>query len=68
MNEQPYPHAWAVEVVRNEAGRAWYFVSRFVSRAEVQYMLKGFSDEPARFRRRKDADEIVAKLNTGSRA
>lgn len=44
-----YPAPWGVEVVRNPANRAWYFVSRFVDRRTVEYLLD-VRGEPIAFR------------------
>jgi hypothetical protein len=62
-----YPHAWKTELRRNAAGRAFWFVSRFVSRTRVEYLENVFG-EPRCFRLERDALAACKRANEGATA
>ena len=49
-----YPHSWSVELRRNDSGRAFFYVSRFVARNLVEY-LTDLHGAPRCFRLQRDA-------------
>ena len=57
-----YPHAWRPELVRNASGRAFWFVSRFISRTRVEY-IENVSGEPECYRLERLAVAAAAKRN-----
>lgn len=62
MHAENYPHAWSTELVRNPSGRAFWYVSRFVSRTRVEY-LNGIDGAPRCFRRESEALAAVTRAN-----
>lgn len=57
-----YPHAWRPELIRNASGRAFWFVSRFISRTLVEY-IENVSGEPECYRLERLAVAAAAKRN-----
>lgn len=55
MSADVYPHAWSLELVRNASGRAFFYVSRFVARGRVEFVLDSIGREPKCFRRESEA-------------
>jgi hypothetical protein len=58
--QSTYPTAWGVELVRNAQGRAWYFVSRFVSRYRVEY-LSDAAGEAIAYRYKPTAEKAATR-------
>lgn len=64
MNSQDrptYPAAWGKELIRNPSGRAFWFVSRFVTLTEVEY-VKDVTGAPECFRIERLADEALQRV------
>ncbi|MGM3413083.1 hypothetical protein KXR69_26190 [Ralstonia holmesii] len=57
-----YPSAWSTELVRNPSGRAFWFVSRFVSRTRLEY-VEDVTGRPKCFRLEREANAAVAQRN-----
>lgn len=57
-----YPHQWSVELVRNGAGRAFFFVSRFIARTEVEYVTD-VAGTPVCYRNRAKAEHVAWQRN-----
>lgn len=55
-----YPLAWGKELHRNSSGRAFWYVSRFVARDEVEY-VEALDGGAQCFRRERDADSAQAR-------
>ena len=62
MSAGAYPQAWGLELVRNGAGRAFWYVSRFVSRTTVEY-LENIAREPICYRSEREALAALAVAN-----
>lgn len=56
-----YPAAWGKELIRNPAGRAFWFVSRFVSRSQVEY-VKDVAGKPKCFRLEREANAALLRV------
>ena len=57
-----YPEAWGVELHRNYSGRAFFYVSRFINRTEVEFVTE--IDGGAKcFRRERDAIAAMERAN-----
>lgn len=56
-----YPTAWGLELVRNEAGRAFWFVSRFVAPGRLEYVTDA-SGAPECFRLVTDAKRALQRV------
>lgn len=57
-----YPAPWSVELIRNDSGRAWYAVSRFIGRNRLEYLVN-VDGSPRWFRTRPAADKACTKAN-----
>jgi len=58
-----YPSAWGLEMHRNGAGRAFWYVSRFVSRTRVEFLQSTVGQEPKWFRNEQAAQSACDELN-----
>lgn len=61
-NAPTYPSHWGTELVRNPSGRAFWFVSRFVSRTRLEY-VEDAAGKPKCFRIERDAVAAAAQRN-----
>lgn len=57
-----YPQPWGLELVRNGAGRAFWYVSRFVARTRVEY-LENIAGAPICYRSEREALAALAQVN-----
>ena len=57
-----YPSSWTKELVRNPSGRAFWFVSRFVSRTTLEY-VKDVTGSPKCFRQEAKANAAADERN-----
>jgi hypothetical protein len=62
-----YPQAWTTELVRNPSGRAFWFVSRFVSSTRVEY-IEDVAGKPKCFRLEREALAAAAARNAAPKA
>lgn len=60
-----YPLAWSKEMHRNPSGRRFWYVSRFISRTEVEF-LEEIGGGPRCFKREADADTAIGKVIGGA--
>lgn len=56
-----FPGRWGTECLRNGSGRAFWFVSRFVARHRVEYLLDALGQE-VRFRSEAAALAAIEKV------
>jgi hypothetical protein len=57
-----YPQPWGLELVRNGAGRAFWYVSRFIARTQVEYVTN-IAGEPICYRSEREALAALAQAN-----
>ena len=62
MSSGAYPQAWGLELVRNGAGRAFWYVSRFIARTEVEYVTN-IAGGPICYRNEREALAALAQAN-----
>lgn len=62
MSASAYPQAWGLELVRNGAGRAFWYVSRFIARTRVEY-ITNVAGEPICYRSEREAMAALAQAN-----
>jgi len=60
-----HPKSWGTELVRNPAGRAFWFVSRFVSRTGLEY-VEDATGKPKCFRIEREALAAAAQRNASA--
>lgn len=65
--ESGHPKPWQITAKyllrKNGGARGEFKVLREIGPSKFQYVLEGYSDEHAVYKRRRDAQEVVDKLN-----